>query len=98
MSKVKQKKKLTPKHDAVVARIDPEFDEIRYGGTSSRHQRVECSLVRQVSDSVPGRQPSHHYYHYYNDSEKMRHIDRTQRISFGWLTQQFGFFNMVSWH
>ena len=23
------------------------------------------------------------------DSEKMRHNDRTQRISFGWLKQQF---------
>ena len=31
-------------------------------------------------------------------SEKMRHTDRTQNISFGWLKQQFerGFFNMVN--
>ena len=31
------------------------------------------------------------------DSEKMRHTDRTQRISFGWLKQQFErkLFNMI---
>ena len=32
------------------------------------------------------------------DSEKMRHTDRTQRISFGWLKQQFerGLLNMIN--
>ena len=32
------------------------------------------------------------------DSEKIRHTDRTQRISFGWLKQQFEgkLFNMIN--
>ena len=85
-------------------RIDPELDEIRYGGTqhdgksvadinglnvhlSSKFQ-VQFLEDNQATITIITK----------GDSEKMRHTDRTQRISFGWLKQQFerGLFNMIN--
>ena len=102
--KVRPKNKLNPKDETVVARIDPELDEIRYGDTqrdgksvadinglnfhlSSKFQ-VQFLEDNQATITIITK----------GDSEKMQHTDRTQRISFGWLKQQFerGLFNMIN--
>ena len=102
--KVRPKNKLNPKDETVVARIDPELDEIRCGDTqhdgksvadingvnvhlSSKFQ-VQFLEDNQATITIITK----------GDSEKMRHTDRTQRISFGWLKQQFerGLFNMIN--
>ena len=91
------------KIDGVVARVDPELDEIRYGensggrtianlqglnvGLSDKFQ-IQFLEDNQATITIVTK----------GDSEKMRHTDRTQNISFGWLKQQFEVkhFNMVN--
>ena len=80
--------------DGIVARIDPELDEIRYGnvdaGTSvssinaltvhlSDNWKVKLMEDNQATITIL--QQGH--------SQKLRHTDRTQRISFRWLQEQF---------
>ena len=102
--KVRPKSKPAPKDEGFVARIDPELDEIRYGGTQhdgtsvadinglnlhlSEQFQVQFLEDNQATMTIITK----------GDSEKMRHTDRTQRISFGWLKQQFerGLFNMIN--
>ena len=102
--KVRPKNKFTPKDEPLIARIDPELDEIRYGGIqhdgkstadinglnvhlSSKFQ-IQFLEDDQATITIITK----------GDSEKMRHTDRTQRISFGWLKQQFerGLFSMIN--
>ena len=83
-----------PKEDEVFAYIDPELDEIRYGNVDSGHKISninslkahfpEFSQVKVMEDNqatitvvATG------------NSQSMRHANRTQRISFRWLKQQF---------
>ena len=97
--KVRPKSKRAPEDERLVARIDPELDEIRYGGTHHDGKSVadinglnvhlsEKFQVQFLEITVITK----------GDSEKMRHTDRTQRISFGWLKQQFerGVFNVIN--
>ena len=83
-----------PKENEVFAYIDPELDEIRYGNVDSGHKISninslkahfpEFSQVKVMEDNqatitvvATG------------NSQSMRHANRTQRISFRWLKQQF---------
>ena len=98
--KVRSKNK--PAHqETLVARIDPELDEIRYGGTQHDGKSVadvswlnvhlsEKFQVQFLEDNQATITKG--------DSEKMRHTDRTQRMSFGWLKQRFegGLFNVIN--
>ena len=102
--RVRPKNKLNRSDETLVARIDPQLDEIRYGDTqhdgksvadinglnvhlSSKFQ-IQFLEDNQATITIITK----------GDSEKMRHTDRTQRISFGWLKQQFerGLFNMIN--
>ena len=101
--KVRPKTPCPVKIDGVVARVDPELDEIRYGensggrtianlqglnvGLSDKFQ-IQFLEDNQATITIVTK----------GDSEKMRHTDRTQNISFGWLKQQFEVkhFNMVN--
>eukprot|EP00439_Symbiodinium_sp_Y106_P009882 s13037_g1.t1 len=97
--KVRPKRPPPVKIDGVLARIDPELDEIRYGGNPGGRSvanlqglhvqglhvglsdkfRVQFLEDNQATITIVNK----------GDSEKMRHTDRTQNISFGWLKQQF---------
>ena len=101
--KVRPKTPCPVKIDGVIARVDPELDEIRYGenpggrtianlqglnvGLSDKFQ-IQFLEDNQATITIVTK----------GDSEKMRHTDRTQNISFGWLKQQFEVkrFNMVN--
>ena len=102
--KVRPKNKFNPHDEALVARIESELDKIRYGDTqhegksiadvnglnvhlSSKFQ-VQFLEDNQATITIITK----------GDSEKMRHTDRTPRISFGWFQQQFerGLFNMIN--
>ena len=91
---VRPKRPPPVKIDGVLARIDPELDEIRYGGNPGGRSvanlqglhvglsdkfRVQFLEDNQATITIVNK----------GDSEKMRHTDRTQNISFGWLKQQF---------
>ena len=91
---VRPKRPPPVKIDGVLARIDPELDEIRYGGSPGGRSvanlqglhvglsdkfRVQFLEDNQATITIVNK----------GDSEKMRHTDRTQNISFGWLKQQF---------
>ena len=80
--------------NGIVARIDPELDEIRHGnvdaGTSvaninaltvhvSNKWKVKLNEDNQATIAIL--QQGH--------SQKLRHTARTQRISFRWLQEQF---------
>ena len=95
-----------PKLDqSIVARIDPELDEIRYGSSDPPqgksvanvdHLRVHLSnkfKVQVLEDNQATITLTAT-----GSSAAMRHTDRTQRISFRWLKQQFevGHFNMIN--
>ena len=83
-----------PKEDEVFAYIDPELDEIRHGNVDSGHKVSninslkahfpEFSQVKVMEDNqatITVRSTG--------NSQSMRHANRTQRISFRWLKQQF---------
>ena len=90
--------------NSVVARIDPELDEIRYGTTrpdgmsiadiNGLHvQLPKCFQIRHLEDNqatitllLSGR------------AGVLRHTDRTQKVSFGWLRQQYeeGHFRLLN--
>ena len=91
---VRPKRPPPVKIDGVLARIDPELNEIRYGGNPGGRSvanlqglhvglsdkfRVQFLEDNQATITIVNK----------GDSEKMRHTDRTQNISFGWLKQQF---------
>ena len=102
--KVRPKKKLTPKDESLIARIDPELDEIRYGG--AQHDGKSVADINGLNVHLSSKFQAQFLEDNQatitiitkGDSEKMRHTDRTQRISFGWLKQQFerGLFNMIN--
>ena len=84
--------------------VDPELDEIRYGGFE-QHERTIAPLrglnvhfnekfkVAFCEDN----QATIHIIQTGN-SAQLRHADRTQRTSLAWLREQFtkGFFNLVN--
>ena len=93
------------KDSSIVAKIDPELDEIRYGSSyppkdmsvaNIDHLRVHLSdkfKVQVLEDNQATITITAT-----GSSASMRHTDRTQRISFRWLKQQFevGHFNMIN--
>ena len=93
------------KDSSIVAKIDPELDEIRYGSSyppkdksvaNIDHLRVHLSdkfKVQVLEDNQATITITAA-----GSSASMRHTDRTQRISFRWLKQQFevGHFNMIN--
>ena len=94
----------TPRDDTIIARIDPELDEIRYGEcrpdgkTVSDINGLNVALSDKFQVQFMEDNQATITIILKGDSEKMRHTDRTQNISFGWLKQQFerGFFNMIN--
>ena len=102
--KVQSSKPFVPKDDTIVARIDPELDDIRYGefkpdGRSvSNINGLNVALSDKFQVQFMEDNQATITIILKGDSEKMRHTDRTQNISFGWLRQQFerGFFNMIN--
>ena len=80
-----------PRDQDIIARIDPELDDIRYGEcdhagkTVSDIQGLNVALSDKFQvQSVEDNQATITII-LKGDSEKMRHTDRTQRFSFGWL-------------
>ena len=102
--KVSSTKPFAPRDDTIIARIDPELDEIRYGEcrpdgkTVSDINGLNVALSNKFQVQFMEDNQATITIILKGDSEKMRHTDRTQNISFGWLKQQFerGFFNMVN--
>ena len=102
--KVRPKNKPAHKDETLVTRIDPELDEIPYGST--QHAGKAAADVNGLNVHISEKFQVQFFEDNQatitiitkSDSEKMRHTDRTQRISFGWLKQQFerGPFNMIS--
>eukprot|EP00439_Symbiodinium_sp_Y106_P061891 s1696_g9.t1 len=91
---VRPKRPPPVKIDGVLARIDPELDEIRYGGNPGGRSvanlqglhvglsdkfRVQFLEDNQATITIVNK----------GDSEKMRHTESAQNVSFGWLKQQF---------
>ena len=83
------------KDESIVARIDPELDEIRYGTT--RPDGLTIADINGLSVQLP---KSFQIRHMENNQATitlllsgqagvLRHTDRTQRVSFGWLKQQY---------
>ena len=102
---LKVRPKPSPKRDQdIIARIDPELDDIRYGecdhpGKSvSDIQGLNVALSDKFQVQFMEDNQATITIILKGDSEKMRHTDRTQRISFGWLEQQFErkLFNMIN--
>ena len=102
--KVSSTKPFAPRDDTIIARIDPELNEIRYGEcrpdgkTVSDINGLNVALSNKFQVQFMEDNQATITIILKGDSEKMRHTDRTQNISFGWLKQQFerGFFNMVN--
>ena len=91
------------KIDGVIARVDPELGESRYGDNSGGRtianlQGLNVGLSDKFQIQFPEDNQATITIVTKGDSEKMRHTDRTQNISFGWLKQQFEVkhFNMVN--
>ena len=87
----------------ILTKFDPELDEIRYGGDANGRSvanlnslnvhlspkfKVQLLEDNQATITILLK----------GDSEKLRRTDKTQRISFAWLKQQFerGLFNMIN--
>ena len=88
----------------ILTKFDPEIDEIRYGGADVGGRSVANlnSLNVHLSDKFKVQMMEDNQATITiilkGDSEKLRHTDKTQRISFAWLRQQFerGLFNMIN--
>ena len=102
--KVRPKKPPTWTSNDVVARIDPEIDEIRYedvlpdGRSVADLNGLQVHLSSKFSVQVLEDNQATIVILLKGDSEKLRHTDRTQRISFAWLKQQFEreFFDLIN--
>ena len=84
-----------------VARIDPELDEIRYGGKTSDGRSVaginglHVSLPAKFKVRVMEDNQATIAILLTGSSNTMRHTERTQKVSFAWLRQQFEFGNFL---
>ena len=84
-----------------VARIDPELDEIRYGGKTSDGRSVadinglHVSLPAKFKVRVMEDNQATITILLTGSSNTMRHTERTQKVSFAWLRQQFEFGNFL---
>ena len=95
--------KPTSTPDSVFTRIDPEIDEIRYGN-------VDGGLKASDINGLVAHFPDFAKVQFMEDnqatitvtstgtSSAMRHVNKTQNISFKWLKQQFerGLFEMIN--
>ena len=92
------------KGDTIAARIDPELDEIRYGTArpdglsiadiNGLHVQLPQSFqVRRMEDNQATRTLL-----LLGQAGVLRHTDRTQRVSFSWLKQQYdhGHFKLLN--
>ena len=87
-----------------MARIDPELDEIRYGESSHEGRSVavinglDVHLSDKFKVQVLEDNQATITIILKGDSEKLRHTDRTQKLSFAWMQQQFekGHFGMIN--
>ena len=93
------------KDSSIVARIDPELDEIRYGSSYppkdmsvANIDNLRVHLSDKFKVQVLEDNQATIIITATGSSASMRHTDRTQRISFRWLKQQFevGHFNMIN--
>ena len=90
--------------DTIVARTDPELDEIRYGESSHEGRSVadinglDVHLSDKFKVQVLEDNQATITIILKGDSEKLRHTDRTQKLSFAWMQQQFekGQFGMIN--
>ena len=90
--------------DTIVARIDPELDEIRYGESPHEGRSVadinglDVHLSDKFKVQVLEDNQATITIILKGDSEKLRHTDRTQKLSFAWMQQQFekGHFGMIN--
>ena len=88
-------KATSPKDPVSIARIDPELDEMRYGFFHNGPESVANVNHLQVhlgkSFTVQFMEDNQATITILTngESQSMRHTDRTQRVSFGWLQQQF---------
>ena len=92
------------KGDEIVARIDPELDEIRYG--TARPDGESIADINGLCVQLPRSFEVRHM----EDNQAtitllllgqagvLRHTDRTQRVSFSWLKQQYdhGHFRLLN--
>ena len=92
------------KGDTIAARIDPELDEIRYGTT--RPDGLSIADINGLHVQLPQSFQARHM----EDNQAtitllllgqagvLRHTDRTQRVSFSWLKQQYdhGHFKLLN--
>ena len=84
-----------------VARIDPELDEIRYGGKTSDGRSVadisglHVSLPAKFKVRVMEDNQATIAILLTGSSNTMRHTERTQKVSFARLRQQFEFGNFL---
>ena len=92
----KVRPKPSPKRDQdIIARIDPELDDIRYGecdhpGKSvSDIQGLNVALSDKFQVQFMEDNQATITIILKGDSQNIKHTDRTQRTSFGWLKQQF---------
>ena len=88
----------------IIARIDPELDEIRYGECRADGRSVadlnglKVHLSPKFAVQLLEDNQATITILLKGDSEKLRHTDRTQRISFAWIKQQFerNLFDMIN--
>ena len=85
-----------------VARIDPELDEKRYGGKTSDGRSVadihglHVSLPAKFKVRVMEDNQATVTILLTGSSNTMQHTERTQKVSFAWLRQQFEFGNFLT--
>ena len=98
------KTKPNQRENDIIARIDPELDEIRYGECRADGRSVsdlnglKVHLSPKFAVQLLEDNQATITILLKGDSEKLRHTDRTQRISFAWIKQQFerNFFEMIN--
>ena len=86
-----------------LTKFDSELDEIRYGGAANGKSvaylnSLNVHLSPKFKVQLMEDNQAAITILLTGDSEKLRHTDKTQRISFAWLKQQFerGLFNMIN--
>ena len=87
----------------ILTKFDPELDEIHYGGAANGKSvanlnSLNCHLSPKFQVQLMEDNQATVTILLKGDSEKLRHTDKPQRISFAWLEQQFerGLFNMIN--
>ena len=92
-----------PQDHSIVARIDPELDEIRYGDNPgncsvANINGLRVQLPKKFAVRVMEDNQAAITLMLSGEAGALRHSDRTQRVSFAWLKQQFanGHFKLLN--